>query len=76
MRMIVIKLITVLVSAILAVNFIVFLLYPLFYGFALNSYRLLPNTAGLQAVEGLRIMYSHENGFSNADKTLIDNGYV
>lgn len=53
-----------------------FLLYPLFYGFALNSYRLLPNTAGLQAVEGLRIMYSHENGFSNADKTLIDNGYV
>ena len=71
-----IKLITVLVSAILAVNFIVFLLYPLFYGFALNSYRLEPNTAGLQAVEGLRIMYSHENGFSNADKTLIDNGYV
>lgn len=69
------KAITVIV-VILVLNALCFGYYNPLHGSDLNRYRLEPNTVGLNAVEGLGIMYADKNGFSNRDLPLVDNGYI
>lgn len=70
------KRIMAVILAVLIMNTLCFLYYNPLHGSDLNNYRLEPNTIGLNAVEGLAVLYSDSNGFSNEDIPLAEDGYI
>ena len=55
------KLFAIIISG-LIINLLCFFYYNPLHGSDLNSYRLEPNTMGVNLVEGFGIMYADENG--------------
>lgn len=68
--------IAIFIAICLLLNMICFAYYNPAHGSDLNTYRLEPNTVGVNAVEGFGILYSDENGFPNTDKLLIEEDYI
>lgn len=62
--------------AILCVNTLCFFYYNPLHGSAHNSYRVEPNTIGMNLVEGIGVMYADKNGFSNKPEPLIEEDYI
>lgn len=69
------KLFAIIISG-LIINLLCFFYYNPLHGSDLNSYRLEPNTMGVNLVEGFGIMYADENGFSNKREPLIKENYI
>ena len=57
-------------------NLLCFLYFNPLHGSDLNSYRLEPNTIGIQACEGFGIMKADQNGISNENKPMNNEDYI
>lgn len=71
-----VKRISAIIITTFLMNLLCFLYFNPLHGSDLNSYRLEPNTIGIQACEGFGIMYADENGFSNENKPIISEDYI
>lgn len=71
-----VKKVAIFILVCLILNTICFAYYNPAHGSDLNLYRLEPGTVGVNAVEGLGIIYADKNGFANMDKPLIDSDYI